>query len=233
MENQLCHFSLSLCILNLFDDTNLSSNWYACVCVWGGLENVMRPDFIEFILHDSICFRSFPIFKVMWLSGFFAINIWFPYDQILGVQLLFKDQGVFGVPRYPKVNVWLWRNHSLTLSLMMHGQWRERLTSDLREDHTVYTVSEVMQSWLRSSFWTRLLKEHLNMRLGQNLFLEFSFVKITYLYVHWCECIRSPGTEVINSHELPCGCWELNLRNWTGRAASAFNDRVISLDLFP
>ena len=29
--------------------------------------------------------------------------------------------------------------------------------------------------------------------------------------MHWCEGIRSPGTGVTDSCELPCGCWELNL----------------------
>ena len=29
--------------------------------------------------------------------------------------------------------------------------------------------------------------------------------------MHWCEGIRSSGTGVTYSCELPCGCWELNL----------------------
>ena len=29
--------------------------------------------------------------------------------------------------------------------------------------------------------------------------------------MHWCEGIRSLGTGVSDSCELPCGCWELNL----------------------
>jgi hypothetical protein len=31
------------------------------------------------------------------------------------------------------------------------------------------------------------------------------------LHVHLFEGARSPGTEVTDSCELPCGCWELNL----------------------
>jgi hypothetical protein len=29
--------------------------------------------------------------------------------------------------------------------------------------------------------------------------------------VHLCEDVRSPGTGVVDSCELPCGCWKLNL----------------------
>ena len=43
---------------------------------------------------------------------------------------------------------------------------------------------------------------------GLSLFLK---IYLTLFYVHWCEDIRSPGTEVTDSCELPCGCWELNL----------------------
>jgi hypothetical protein len=32
--------------------------------------------------------------------------------------------------------------------------------------------------------------------------------------VLWCESIRSPGTGVTDSCELPCGCWELNRVFW-------------------
>ena len=31
------------------------------------------------------------------------------------------------------------------------------------------------------------------------------------LNVYLCESVRSPGTGVTDSCELPCGCWELNL----------------------
>ena len=30
------------------------------------------------------------------------------------------------------------------------------------------------------------------------------------LCVCLCECVRYPGTEIMDSCELPCGCWELN-----------------------
>lgn len=32
-----------------------------------------------------------------------------------------------------------------------------------------------------------------------------------YLLVYLCEGVRTPGTGVIDSGELPCGCWLLNL----------------------
>ena len=34
---------------------------------------------------------------------------------------------------------------------------------------------------------------------------------MSYLYVCLGEGVRSPGTGVTDSCELPCGCWELNL----------------------
>jgi hypothetical protein len=50
--------------------------------------------------------------------------------------------------------------------------------------------------------------------------VEKSFFNDLFLfYMHWCfdcmcvlhEGIGSPGIGVIDSCELPCGCWELNL----------------------
>lgn len=86
--------------------------------------------FTEYILKDLISFRSFSIFKIT-LTGFTVANIWFPYDQISEIQLLFKDHRGFGVP-YSIVTVWPWRNYSLASSLGMHDrkdQWLERVPS--------------------------------------------------------------------------------------------------------
>jgi hypothetical protein len=45
----------------------------------------------------------------------------------------------------------------------------------------------------------------------------FFFNDLFLFYVHWCPAclyvcdgVRSPGTGIIDSYELPCGCWELN-----------------------
>ena len=45
-----------------------------------------------------------------------------------------------------------------------------------------------------------------------------------------CEGVRSRGTRVLESCELPCGCWELNLGP-SGRAASALKPEHLSLQL--
>jgi hypothetical protein len=36
-----------------------------------------------------------------------------------------------------------------------------------------------------------------------------SIVHLVLFYKHWCKGVRSSGTRVIDSCELPCGCWEL------------------------
>lgn len=58
-------------------------------------------------------------------------------------------------------------------------------------------------------------------------FLLFFFLKNLF-YMHWCEGVRSPGTGVTDSGELPRGWWELN-PGLLKRAASAPNCRAISL----
>jgi hypothetical protein len=47
------------------------------------------------------------------------------------------------------------------------------------------------------------------------LFLRFIYFYLFRSCVHWwfnCiyVCVRSPGTRITGSCELPCGCWELN-----------------------
>ena len=42
-------------------------------------------------------------------------------------------------------------------------------------------------------------------------FIFVSCALVFCLHVYLCEGIRSPGTGIIDSYELPCGCWELKL----------------------
>jgi hypothetical protein len=34
---------------------------------------------------------------------------------------------------------------------------------------------------------------------------------VPWCFIHLCEGVKSSGTGITNSWELPCGCWELNL----------------------
>jgi hypothetical protein len=45
------------------------------------------------------------------------------------------------------------------------------------------------------------------------VFLNFNFILrklVFYLHLCLCESVGTPGTGLIDSFELPCGCWELN-----------------------
>lgn len=130
MEWQSCHFRLGLCIPNLFDDTSLKSNWYVRVCLcmvekyyWNSLQNTFWG--------ISSLLGHFQYLKSCWLACTLT-NIWFPYDQILEVQLLFKDHWGFRVPGYSIVNVWPWRNYLLTWNERNERKelWLETLPSD-------------------------------------------------------------------------------------------------------
>ena len=43
-----------------------------------------------------------------------------------------------------------------------------------------------------------------------SLFYFTLFALVVFLRVCLCEDDRSPGTGVLDSYDLPCGCWELN-----------------------
>ena len=57
-------------------------------------------------------------------------------------------------------------------------------------------------------FKVQLKAEHLVFFLKEFIFF---IIHLTLFYMLWFEGIRSPGTGVTNSCELPCGCWDLNL----------------------
>jgi hypothetical protein len=43
------------------------------------------------------------------------------------------------------------------------------------------------------------------------LFISILYTLVFYLNVYLCEDAKSPTTGIIDSYELPYGCWELNL----------------------
>ena len=53
------------------------------------------------------------------------------------------------------------------------------------------------------------MKTELYLKLLYNLFICI-LCEVFCLYVCLCEVVRSSGTGVTDSCELPCGCWELN-----------------------
>jgi hypothetical protein len=42
------------------------------------------------------------------------------------------------------------------------------------------------------------------------LLIFILFALVFCLSVYLCESVRIPGAGATDSHELPCGCWELN-----------------------
>lgn len=172
MEWQSCHFRLGFCIPNLFDDTSLTSNWYVRVCLCM-VEKYYWTSFTEYILRDSISFRSFSIFKIM-LTGLHSykhlISLWPNLRSTIVVQRLLR----FSCS-------WILNSEcvamtKLLINMVTSEEWKERtMARDIafrcweiteREYHPLYVLSGVVQNRVCSSSWRCLLKEHFNVGLG-------------------------------------------------------------------
>ena len=69
------------------------------------------------------------------------------------------------------------------------------------------------------SLWRRGFRHKRQGMLILFYFILFYFILFYFIlfYVHWCEGVRTPGAEVTDSCELPCGCWESNQNTLEGQ----------------